>query len=145
MPEKSKQTRASSDYRLGKVFQFLQDDLSANKAGFMSLSQQWDVPLQARGVLFRFMNTGIAKSIAPKKRRQVLHVCGNIEVENQLRDVHDGRFQMNSNIISVPDANVRFSVNQQQAEALSAGNVYHIYYNPATMQILSLERAINGC
>ncbi len=145
MSEKRKQSIEMTDYRPGKAFQFTMDDLSANQAGFMSLSQQWDVPLRARKMVFGALNNSLLQSVLPKRRKQVLHSCGKIDVTNQLRDVHGGRFQMNSYIVTIEKANLRFSVNEKQAQALSDGRVYHIYYDPDTMRILSLERAINGC
>lgn len=138
MSEKQKSAYASVDYRLEKAFNFTLDDLSANQAGFMSQGQLWDVPIWLR---INLLNNRMVQSLVPKRQpRQILHCSGKIKVENQLREVHGGRVLMNSHIVSMPSANVRFLVSQEQAQVLVDGSSYHIYYRLEPMQILSLER-----
>ncbi|MEM9953727.1 MAG: hypothetical protein AAF846_19110 [Chloroflexota bacterium] len=141
MVDKSKQAHAIRDYRVQKAFNFTLDDLSANQAGFMSVAQQWNLPTWMRGLTRRLSSNRLVTS----RPKQVLHACGKLTIASQLRDIHGGRFQIKSHIISIAEANLRFSVSEEQSRALSDGAVYHLYYNPDTMQILSLERTATGC
>ena len=143
MSDKPKQSKASVDYRLEKAFNFTLDDMSANRAGFISQAQAWDMPRWAKTSVW---SNRMMQSLLPKRSpQQVIHNCGKITVENQLREVHGGRFQMNAHIVSMPSANLRFSVTQGQAQVLSDGSTYHLYYRADTMQILSIERVTQGC
>ena len=74
---KNKGNSALPDVRLAKVFNFTSEDLAANRLGFITREQRWNVPRVLRPVtryLFSFLPA--------RQRDSVSHICGKIRLNS---------------------------------------------------------------
>lgn len=145
MGEKQKHQHTLPNRQLAKIYGFSAADLSANQAGFMSLAQEWRIPLWARTSINWATQSRLMKLFSDKIRRRAEHLCGKIILEYQLHEVHGGRFQMNSYTLVVESYPQRFVITAEQYRVLSDAVHYHVYYDAEMGQILSLKRAMNNC
>ena len=137
MTEKPKRQHSLPNRQLAKAFKFNAEDLAANRAGFITKAQEWDVPLWLRNVpLFRHITSN---------RRKLETLCGRAKL--YYRQMQIGSL-FHADIVEVYLLDINgfeFRINQQHHRIISEGLVYWVYYIPEMKQILSLERAIQGC
>lgn len=142
MNDKRKNQHTLPSRQLAQVFRFSASDLAANRAGFMSRAQEWGVPLWMRD---RFGWVRDYLHFQPKRRRIAKHICGKIHIQQQLHEVHGGRFQIDWRSLTLAGHTERFPLSPAQYRLLSEGVTYHIYYDVQEGILLSLERAVEGC
>jgi hypothetical protein len=141
MSDKRKNQHTLPNRQLARIFNFSAQDLAANRAGFMSQAQKWGVALWLR----RLFNVGT--DIASRKSRHptIAHICGRAKLEYVQQHIHSHFHTDMQEFHYLHIADTRFLVNAQQHRAIGEGIRYRVYFVPETNQILSLERAINGC
>lgn len=135
-------TNSLPDYRLAKAFKFSFNDLASNRLGFMTRTQEWNLPMWAESPVQWFETRLLARSGII--RRPVKYICGEIAFNDSLHDVHGGRFQIDFLALSIKNTDARFKISRAQKASLREGSVYKIYYEPDSQRILSLER-IDRC
>jgi len=135
--DKPKRQHSLPNRQLARAFNFSAEDLAANRAGFITWAQEWGIPLFLRAAPF----FGTIKS----KRRKIETLCGKVRLEYK-------QFQIvslfHADIIEVfllSINGVDFCIRPHQYHIISEGLLYRVYYSPDTKQILSLERALQGC
>ena len=128
------------DYRLAKAFKFTSADLTTNRLGFMTRTQEWALPVWSESGIRWLQNNVLAKS--GLQRRTVLSICGKIEISEQLHDVHGGRFQIDFLYLKIVGTDARFKISQTQKVSLQNNATYRIYYQEP-QRILSLEKVAN--
>lgn len=143
MSEKTKRQHTLPNRQLAKAFAFSADDLAANRLGFISRAQAMSLPLWARANFNGVLEHSFLRRLLPTLKK-LGKACGKISLEVPLHDVHGGRFQIASHVLSLKEANLRFRLTQAQYQVLKNGMSYQIYYEEEPLQILSLE-SINHC
>jgi hypothetical protein len=137
MEEKPKRQHSLPNRQLARAFNFSADDLATNRAGYMTWSQAWDIPLWLR----RFSIFHSIKS----SRRKIERMCGKAKLQYKQLQISS---LFHADIIEVYLLNINsfeFRLTAQQYRIISEGLPYWVYYAPETTHILSLERAIQGC
>ena len=144
-PSKNKRKtsrNAVPDRQLAQAFGFTMDDLSANRAGYLSLAQQWGIPLALRrtfGLIADWLPVSPALPVAS--------VCGRVALERQqylvMSFYHAETIEKHK--LMIADNQLVFHVTPQQYRLIAEGVPYWVYYTPADVVIMSLERAEVGC
>ena len=134
---KAKHQHSLPNRQLARAFNFSAEDLAANRVGYITKAQEWGIPLW-------FRDFPIIRSIS-SSRNKLETICGKAKLQYK-------QFQISSlfhaDIVEVYLLNINnfeFRLKPQQYRIISEGLHYWIYYAPETKQILSLERAIQGC
>lgn len=143
--EKRKREAEIPDYRLAKQFNFSANDLSANRAGYMTFAQEWGVPLWVRGRVGWMSDFLPYRQFSRSLRREVGEVCGKVQLSERLHEVSGGRFQVNFRKLLIEGSDLTFGVTSEQARSIVVGNRYVIYYEKNSKQLLSLERIVGKC
>lgn len=146
MSEKRKKRDNQALGQLGKIFRFSRDDLAANRAGFMTLPQQFGFNFTDRrlfGWLFRI------PPIQWMKPRVVVQVKGEIKKHFHSRVVYSGSGgaggghqelleQRRVEIISV-DGVIKFYLTEKEFNALPENIEMTLYYDSLENRIVSVE------
>lgn len=147
---KRKRQHTLPNRQVAQAFTFSADDLAANRIGFMTRAQEWGVPLALRGIFSTIEQSRLIRLLTFSRRKQVDHCCGRIRLQRELREIWNSRrvdvYEIHR--LMIGDYPIHFPLNRQQYQALTAGIPYHVYYlaHTASMyQVLSLERALDGC
>lgn len=140
--EKQKRQHTLPNRQLARVFRFSADDLVANRAGYLTQAQAWSIPLWMRGI-FHQLSQFFAKN--GKQRQGVGMLCGRVNLQYEQQQIQS---IFHSDIVEVYKLKLNtmiFRITQDQYQAIGEGLVYRLYYAIDSKQIVSLERAINGC
>lgn len=137
MSEKPKRQHSLPNRQLARVFHFTAEDLAANRAGFITKAQEWGVPLWLRNApFFRHITSN---------RRKIETLCGKAKLQYKQLQISS---LFHADIVEVYLLNINgfeFRLKPEQYRIISEGIHYWVYYTAANKQILSLERAIQGC
>lgn len=142
MNAKRKNQHTLPNRQLARIFNFSAQDLSANRAGFISRAQEWGIPLWIRRI---FGNIGTGITLKAARRPTVAHICGRAKLDYVQQQIHS-HFHTDireSHYLYIAD--IRFLLTAAQHRAIGEGMSYHVYFRPQSKHILSLERAIHGC
>ena len=116
---KNKGNSALPDVRLAKVFNFTSEDLTANRLGFITREQRWNVPWVLRPVtryLFSFLPA--------RQRDSVSHICGKIRL-NSANSVSQWAYTLG---ISGYTLFIQLNAEQYYALLPYEDTLHHIYY-----------------
>lgn len=146
MSEKGKNRHHEPVGQLGKIFKFSRDDLAANRAGFMTLPQQFGFNFTDRrlfGWLFR---------IPPMqwvKPRPIIKISGTIKKQFTSRIVYTGSggsggghqelLEQRRLEMMTSDAVITFYVKEKEFAALPENIDITLYYDPLYHRIISVE------
>jgi hypothetical protein len=131
------------DVRLARLFDFTAADLAANRSGFLSWGQRWQLGCNGQrywGWLIPYIQgrrVGITERVAT--------VCGRIRLVYQVREVfmvRQARMVETFTLTFVHHGH-SFPLSRAQYSALHDGTVYRVYHHGQTL--LTLERAPDGC
>jgi len=127
---------------LALAFGFTMDDLSANRAGYLSLAQQWGIPLALRRTFGL-----IADRLPVGHALHVETVCGRAHLQRQQHEImsfyHAETIEQHK--LMLGDNPLVFHLTPQQYRLIAEGVLYRVYYTPADVVVMSLERADQGC
>lgn len=142
--EKGKRQHSLPNRQLAAAFQFSASDLAANRHGFMTKAQEWQLPLWMRGIVQQ-MSEKLFNNRQTKRRKTIESICGRTTLSYKQIEIQ-GIYS--SDIVEVHTVTIdmlEFRVNPKQYQAIGEGLVYQLYYHPEYKRILSLERALQGC
>lgn len=143
--EKHKRQHSLPNRQLAQAFRFSSADLAANRAGYLTQAQAWSIPLWMRGYFHQLSQWSPLKNIASQERKKVGMLCGRVTLSYEQQQIQS---IFHSDIIEIYKLRLTtmdFRLTAQQHQAIGEGVVYRLYYHLDTKQIVSLERAINGC
>lgn len=143
--EKGKRQHSLPDRRLALAFRFSANDLATNRNGYISRSQAWAIPLFLRGRFHQFGEWSGLENRSKSQRQALETSCGRAILTYEQQQIQS---HFHSDFIEIHKLSINtleFRLNPVQYQAIGEGLFYHLYYNPDTKQILSIERAINGC
>lgn len=146
MSEKRKQANNQAVGQLGKIFKFSRDDLAANRAGFMTVFQQFGFNFTDRRLFGWLLRIVAVKWLKP---RPVIQLIGKIKKHFQSRIVYTGSggsggghqelLEQRRIEIMTSDGVTTFYVNEKQFNALPENIEMTLYYNPQDNRIVSVE------
>ncbi|MEL6405506.1 MAG: hypothetical protein AAFN11_05565 [Chloroflexota bacterium] len=140
---KSKRQHTLPNRQLARAFAFSAADLAANRHGYITRAQSWQIPLWIRGT---FQSVQERLGFSESKRRQIAaSICGRATLryrQHQIESIFHADFV---EIHELEINNMVFRLSAHQHTAIADGVVYRLYYDADTKHILSLERAFNGC
>jgi len=133
------------DRQIARAFGFSAEDLAANRSGFMSLAQQWDIPASWQRWL-----PWLALPLAAmtSRREPVRELCGRAHLhyrQTQTFAFHRIDLREHFAVSFGSNQDETFRLTARQYRALSEGVPYRVYCAPDERIILSLERALNHC
>ena len=137
-------SHALSDVRLARAFGFSADDLAANQSGFLSAKQAQRLPAwlqRPSSWLSRWLPTRQKTSYVAR----VVSICGQADVQQNLHEVHGGRYQISYRRLSLTGCDVSFRIDPAQVRAIESGARYRVYTEAGSTRILSLERVTGPC
>lgn len=143
--EKGKRQHSLPDRRLALAFRFSASDLASNRNGYTSRSQAWAIPLFLRGILHQFGDWLSLKNRAKSRRKTLEAICGRAILSYEQQQIQSPYHSDFVEIYRLSINTLEFRLNPEQYRAIGEGVLYRLYYNPDNKQILSLERATNGC
>lgn len=146
MSEKRKQANNQAVGQLGEIFKFSRDDLAANRAGFMTVFQQFGFNFTDRRLFGWLLRIVAVKWLKP---RPVIQLIGKIKKHFQSRIVYTGSggsggghqelLEQRRIEIMTSDGVTTFYVNEKQFNALPENIELTLYYNPQDNRIVSVE------
>lgn len=146
MSEKRKQGDNQAVGQLGKIFKFSRDDLSANRAGFMTLAQQLGLNFTDRRLFGWLLRITPAQWVKP---RMVTVIKGEIKKHFHSRVVYSGSggaggghqelLEQRRIEIKTSDSVIIFYVTEKQYNALPENIEMTLYYDPLENRIVSVE------
>ena len=140
--EKDKNQHTLPNRQMARIFNFSAQDLAVNRAGFMSRAQAWGIPLWVRRMVG---NLGSGIPFRLSQRARISRICGRARLDYVQRQTHS-HFHTDIreyHYLYINDR--RFLLTPAQHRIIGEGMPYHVYYEPESLLILSIERAINGC
>ena len=134
------------DSRLAKVFNFDSEDLAANRLGFITSAQIYDIPRWQR----RLQNqlAYFFKLRHSKQRTAVGKRCGRITIHHEVKPLyHSLRSGITSmlEVFTLAIKDKQFRLNKAQFRALSNNVYYTIYYDESNHRIVAIERMEQNC
>ncbi|MEL6309640.1 MAG: hypothetical protein AAFN11_19925 [Chloroflexota bacterium] len=153
MSEKSKHRPQAPYGNLGRAFKFTQDDLSANRAGYLTQAQQLEFAFWERRVFGWMVHVPPFAWIMRQKQRPAHKLVGKARKHHHHRVISTGsgggggghqdvlsqhRIDVQS---SADDSVSTFYVNEAQYHALPANIELTLYFDPEEHRIVSVERA----
>ncbi len=139
--EKQKRQHTLPNRQLAQVFRFSADDLVANRAGYLTQAQAWAIPLRMRGMFHRLSQLIDLYS----KRKKVEMLCGRVNLQYEQQQIQSIFHSDFVEVFKLKLNTVEFRLTREQYHAIAEGVVYRLYYSVDNKQIVSIERAINGC
>ena len=143
MSEKGKRQHSLPNRQLALAFRFSATDLAANRNGYITRAQQWSIPLWLRSAFQHISVPTFSQN--PKQRQRLETLCGRAKLSYEQQQIQS---LFHADFVEVYKLSINaleFRITALQHQALGEGLIYRLYYNPDDKQILSLERAINGC
>lgn len=133
--------------QLGRIFQFSRDDLAANRAGYMTPTQQFGFKFWERKVFGWILSLPPLKWLKPRK---ILKITGKAKKQFSSRIVitgggggssGGGQDVLEKRHIQILASNetVSFYVNAKQYNALPENIELTLYYDPIQNRIVSVE------
>ncbi len=146
MTRKNKQHFHEPVGQLGKIFKFTRDDLAANRAGFMTLPQQFSLNFTDRRLFGWLFGVLPAQWIKP---RPVSKITGTIKKHFTSRVIYTGSggsggghqelLEQRRIEFVASDAVITFYVKEQEFDALPENIDITLYYDPLFQRIVSIE------
>lgn len=146
MPEdadKRKRQHTLPNRRLARVFRFSAADLAANRNGYITRAQLWQLPLWLRGSFQRAREWLGAGPV--KRRHPAAQICGRAKLRYKQLQIQS---IFHADFVEVHELEINqmvFRLSPKQYQAIGEGVVYRLYYDAEHKHILSLERALHGC
>jgi len=146
---KEKSSNSYEPYGLsGKAFQFTRDDLAANRAGFMTLSQQFGFKFWERKVYGWLLRLPVINQLH-KTRRKAYKVTGKIRKHYHSKIIFTGSGgsggghqdiieQRRIQVVSTEGVTT-FYVTEKQYNALPENLELTLYYDKMENRIISVE------
>lgn len=140
--EKQKRQHSLPNRQLARAFTFSADDLVANRSGYLTQAQAWSIPLWMRGI---FQQMSDFLPFAQKQNKAVDIICGRAVLTYEQQQIESVFHTDFVEVYKLSINTMQFRLTPSQYRAIGEGLVYRLYYSAETGQIVSLERAINGC
>ncbi|MGB7339118.1 MAG: hypothetical protein WBC91_09525 [Phototrophicaceae bacterium] len=148
MSEKRKNQSHTPHGQLGQAFYFTRDDLAANRAGYMTLSQQFGFKFWERKAYRWLFDIPPFKWILGKRRNSV-KIIGTIKKHYHSKVIFTGSggsggghqevLEQHRIQVLAPDQVVTFYVRERQYSAIPDNTELTVYYDPMEQRILSVE------
>lgn len=134
---------------LGQAFQYTRDDLAANRAGYMSLAQQFGFKFWERKLYSGFLTLPPFRWIISNSRRQAFMVVGTVEKHYHSKIIYAGSggaggghqdlLEQRRIKVMTQDEVITFYVNEKQYNSLPENIEMTVYYDKMENRILSIE------
>ncbi|MEM9953726.1 MAG: hypothetical protein AAF846_19105 [Chloroflexota bacterium] len=123
-PKKFKVVHALPNRQLAKAFNFTSEDLQANRLGFLTREQKWDIPSALRPI-----TRAIGMILPTRQRDKVDHMCGRLELGRD-QSFHYGFATFQQTVTVSGGYGVKFIITDEQYAVLAqfSGIYHHIYY-----------------
>jgi len=143
--EKGKHQHSLPDRQVARAFRFSAADLAANRNGFITRSQSWDIPLRLRGLFHQIGEWSVLKNRVQSRRQSIEMICGRASLSYQQQQIQSLFHADFIEVYKLAINGFEFRLTPAQYQAIGEKIIYRLYYTPDDKRILSLERAINGC
>lgn len=153
MSEKRKHHNDAPHGQLGRAFYFTQDDLAANRAGYMTLSQQFGFSFWERKAYVWLLKLPPFKWILGKQRRTNEKIIGTIKKHYHSKVIYTGSggsggghqdvLEQRRIQVHASDKVVTFYVRERQYKAIPDNTELTVYYDAMEHRILSVELPYN--
>lgn len=129
---------------LGRIFQFSRDDLAANRAGYLTLYQQFGLNFWERRAFGWMLSSPIFKWVRP---RHVIKITGKAQKQFSSRIViTGGEYGGGQDVLEkrhiqiiATDETANFYVNERQFNAIPENIELTLYFDPRENRIVSVE------
>ncbi|MGJ3240652.1 MAG: hypothetical protein ACFE0Q_18230 [Anaerolineae bacterium] len=150
MSDKRKEQDQGAHGQLGQAFRFSRDDLAANRAGYMTLEQQWGFAFWERVLYGWALRLPPLKWLVPRAPRKAIKLSGRIKKHYHSKIIYTGSggtggghqdvLEQRRIEITHDDGVMTFYVPARQFNALPDNNILvTLYYDAMEQRIVSVE------
>lgn len=149
MSEKRKQVKYEPYGLLGRAFHYTRDDLNANRAGYITLAQQFAFKFWERKLYSGLLTLPPFKWFISNNRREAYKVVGAVEKHYHSKIIYTGSggtggghqdvLEQRRIQVMAQDETVTFYVNEKQYNSLPENIEMTLYYDKLENRILSVE------